>query len=66
MAGIYTFSEHSLTVSGEKYDLLMLTDYLEGVEMENTWSDLIHQIKMELDKEYRKAVNGGADHEVSE
>lgn len=54
MAEIYTFSEHSLTISGEKYDLLALMEYLDGVETGNTWADLLDKMRLEFDEDFRK------------
>lgn len=58
MAKIYTFSEHSLSVSGEKDTLFELVEFYErvmretGIELSNTWSDLIYKIKLDFDEEF--------------
>lgn len=57
MAEIYTFSEHSLTVSGEKSDLLLLLEYLDNADMENTWADLLYKMRLELDDGFRREVD---------
>lgn len=72
MANLYSFSEHSLTVTGEKDSLLDLVTYYEettkvaGCELPNTWTDLIYSIKMAFDEDFRLEVEGGADHDISE
>ena len=58
---VHTFSEHSLTVSGEREDLLDLVRYLLQVEISNTWADLIYKIKLSLDEGFYREVSGGAD-----
>lgn len=69
MPKIYSFTEHSLSVSGEKVTLLELVEFYErtvkeiGSKLPNTWSDLIFKIKRELDEEFCKEVDGGADDE---
>ena len=58
MAKIYTFCEHSLSVSGEKDTLFELVEFYErvmretGIELSNTWSDLIYKIKLDFDEEF--------------
>ncbi len=72
MANLYTFSEHSLTVTGEKETLLDLVTFYEdaaksaGCELPNTWADLIYSIKSTFDEKFRQQVEGGADYAVSE
>lgn len=69
MPKIYSFTEHDLSVSGEKDTLFELVEFYEstvketGVELTNTWSDLIFNIKRELDEDFRKEIDGGADDE---
>lgn len=58
---VHTFSEHSLTVSGEREDLLDLVRYLLQVEISNTWADLIYKIELSFDEEFYREVSGGAD-----
>ena len=72
MEKVYSFREHSLTVTGEKETLLELVTFYEtavkaaGCELPNTWADLIYAIKLEFDEEFWLEVEGGADHAVSE
>lgn len=72
MANLYTFSEHSLSVTGEKETLLDLVSFYEevqkisGCELPNTWADLIYSIKLAFDEEFRQQVEGGANNAVSE
>lgn len=72
MVNLYSFTEHNLTVTGEKETLLDLVTFYEtaqkaaGCELPNTWADLIYAIKLEFDEEFRLEVEGGADHAVSE
>lgn len=54
MSKLYSFCEHSLTVTGEKSDLLELVDYLEHTDISNTWADLVFKIKSELDTSFRQ------------
>ena len=58
---VYSFSEHNLTVSGEKEDLLDLARYLMQVDITNTWADLIYKITLAFDDEFRREVSGGED-----
>ena len=58
---VHSFSEHSLTVSGEREDLLDLVRYLLQVEISNTWADMIYKIKLSFDEEFYREVRGGAD-----
>lgn len=65
MAKLYSFSEHSLAVTGEKDTLLDLVAFYEevrnaaGCELSNTWADLIYSIKAEFDEEFRQQIEGG-------
>lgn len=47
MVQIYTFSEHNMTVSGEKHDLLRLAEVLRNEE--GTLGDLRFQIEVAFD-----------------
>ena len=65
MANLYSFAEHSLTVTGEKDTLLDMVAFYEevrnaaGCELPNTWADLIYSIKAEFDEEFRQQIEGG-------
>ena len=47
MVKIYEFHEHSLTVSGERNDLLLLAEFLKSAE--GTLGDLRYQIEYAFD-----------------
>lgn len=69
MPKIYSFTEHSLSVSGEKVTLLELVEFYErtvkeiGSELPNTWSDLIFKSSENWMKSSVKKLMGGADDE---
>lgn len=53
---IFTFSEHSLTISGEEDDLFEFALRVEGSELSNIFTDLAFKIRMELDDGFREEV----------
>lgn len=53
---IYTFSEHDVTISGEKQHLLDLAAFLRKADMDNIWTDLAYKIERQLDEDFRREV----------
>ncbi|MBQ6039628.1 MAG: hypothetical protein IKG82_13565 [Oscillospiraceae bacterium] len=53
---LYSFSEHSLTISGEEEDLLEFARRIDGSEFSNTFTDLAFKILMELDDAFREQM----------
>ncbi len=47
MAKIYEFTEHNLTISGERHDMIALAEYLR--EAEGTLGDIRYQIEYAFD-----------------
>jgi hypothetical protein len=58
MVKIYEFSEHDVSVKGERDDLIELAENLRKSKIEGTWSDLVYQIEYAFDIDGIRTANG--------